>query len=587
MEVSKFNFEDLGGGLHDGLPATHIADRELAESFNFYGFGTKLLRREGVSRVTTSAYAENLSSVYALKQSTGSWTIIAGTLTGLAQLSGDQLVAIPNSDGVSIGSSTFPWDFHQYKNVGYALRSGVGLKRFDTAFWGSAGISPPTAAPTIADAGAGSVEAGDYYTVYTFYNYVTGAESNPSPKSTKLTHGAGTLIRWTNLQLSSNGQVNARRLYRTAPNQTGEYFFAVELRDNFGTDANDNVVLNDLGDTVSFDNGLPPSGLLVGAIWKERLFATDGTDLFFSEEGLPESFAADSIIRVFPDDGHRLRGLEPFGDRLLVGKTNATHFLVTSGPRAFALQTLSDRHGMASHYATKSAEGMVLWYTGTDFARSDGTNVDIISTTKVRKLLDRVPDAQKPYVSADIYPAKSLYLVTLPLDSSTNNKAVLAYNYKTDSWWPFDHPTDAPSFIAQLFDTNYGQKLYATFYDGHLYQYLSGTTDYGNAINARLKTKEWGFGKEGLFKALRRIFLNCSTVPRNITLRVFSAGTELRASRTVSLYQGKNWKLYNFSTLGNPEATVQLGLEYSGEDQIEIDALAIEVTQFMRSMRAA
>src|SRR6185503_13908445 len=123
---------------------------------------------------------------------------------------------------------------------------------------------------------------------------------NPSPKSSVLTIVANHKINWSWVD-PEVGQWDSYRLYRTLPNQQGEYFFVTQTLSPYTLSYVDNVVQNDLGAPASFENGVPPADLLVGDIWKERLFATDGTDLFFSEFGLLEAFAEDSIIPVFPD----------------------------------------------------------------------------------------------------------------------------------------------------------------------------------------------------------------------------------------------------------------------------------------------
>lgn len=591
--MAKFDFIDLGGGRNGGQAATGITDSEMAELVNFYPFNTKLVRRDGVTRLTANAYAENPTSVMALREETGVWTVIVGTRTSLARLDGNALVPLTSASGPSSFSDLQdPWDFHQYSNTGYALRKGVGLKRFGRDFFGDAGIAAPAAAPVITEGAAGSAEAGDYYPVYTYANFTTGTESLPSPVGAKLTKAASKKFNWATLVPSSNGQVNAMRLYRTAPigagGVPGEFFFCIEIQDNFHTTfTGEDVIVNDLGDPVSFNNGLPPAGLLYGDLWLERLMATDGTDGFFSEEGLIECWASDSVIEVFKDDGHQIRAVRGFGDRCLFGKTNKVHYVVPTGVRKFQRFTLSDRHGMWSHASCKIAEGHAFWYGGNSFFRSSGTDVVDIGDPKIVDLLKRIPDASKQFVSAEIYEPLSQYIATVPLDVAGNNKLVLVHNYKTGKWTTYDHPTDAPSFLAEMFDQNYGKQIYATFYDGHLYQYLLGNTDWGNAINARLKTKRFQLTR-GLLKALHRIWLLATTVSKPITIKLYRDGSSVaHKSRTVMLDEGADWKIYSLSNAKQKAVTLQIGIEYTGSDPIELDEMALEVAEFMQKRRAA
>ena len=601
MSGRKHDITDLGGGLQQGFPATDIEDRQMAELANWCPVGTRLSTRKPVTQATSTAHGERLTSVMALREATGDWAIIVGALTGLARLDVDQLVELPISSGPTVlPSSVAPWDFHQYVNVGYAMREGVGLKRFLADHMGEAGIEKPTVAPVIAQGGAGAIEAGDYYPVFTYYNTLTGAESNPSPVGSKLTLAADKKALWSVIGTSDNGQVNARRLYWTLPNQTGVYHFVAQLDDNFTTTYESNVVLDDLGLPASWDNAMPPDSLRFGDFWMERLFATDGTYLYFSEHGMPESFAEDSIIEVFTDDGHEIRGIKAFGSMCVVGKTNKVHYLLSTGPRKFERYTLSDRHGVWSHASMKVAEGWLYWYGGDNVYRSNGTNVEGLGSYAIKELLANVPDNQKEHVSAAVYAAPPLnwYMLSLPQNVSGTDRVVVVFNYKTGVWTTFDHKDlvsgyTAPTFIGELFDEDYGQQLYAVFDDAnHLYHYQDENAtileDRGLAIDFRLKTKSFGLEHKGFLKALRRVWILSTSCARSVTLSLYRDGSSSATkSRTVSLDQSRDWKLYNLNASRKLGATLQLGLVYSGNVEVDLDGISLDVMEFFRTMRAA
>ncbi len=595
---NKYDIPDVGGGLQQGFPATRIEDRQMVELANFYPFGTRLITRKPVTQLTGAAYGEQLTSVMALRTATGEWTVVVGAATGLAVLDGTSLTALPISSGAtSFASSTRPWDFHQYVGMGYAMRQGVGLKRFTADQMGDAGIADPTGGATMADGAAGDVEAGDYIGVYTYYNTETGAESNPSPVSNTLSAAGSKQIDWTGIGVSTNGQVDARRLYRTLPNQTGEYFYVGQINDNFTTVFTDDIPLDDLGDTISWDNAEPPAGLRFGDLWMERFFATDGTYVYFSESSMPESWAEDSIIEVFTDDGHEIRGICAFGDRLIIGKTNKVHYVVNTGPRKFERYTLSDRHGVWSHASMKVAEGWLYWYGGDNVYRSNGTTVEGMGSYAIKKILAAVPDDQKEEASAAIYESLNWYVLTLPQNTSGTDRITVVCNYKTGAWTTFKHVDlvsgdTAPTFIGEVYDEDYGKQLYAVFDDAnHLYRYqdedATALIDRGQAVECMLKTKAFGLENRGLLKALRRVFLLVTTVSQTITLRLYRDGNSAATkSRTVSLNQGRGWKLYNLNSSRELGATLQLGIEYNGTAELELDELAVDTMEFLRTGRA-
>jgi len=584
MELKEFDFLDLGGGVNEGQPWAGINTNESTVLENFYPFGRKLRRRGGIRKITTVAnWDENIFSMFPLKKSTDEWVLLLGGATKLGKLSGNTVADIPSV--LSIPSGSNPWCWFQYKDYAYCMRQGsTEMLRVDESSWYSAGIAAPSVAPTIAQGAAGALTAADYYAVYTFYNDDTGMESNPSPASAKLTLAASKMIDWSGVQTSSNPFVTSRRLYRTLPGQVGEYFYVGSIPNNVNSVYNnENVIIADMGRAVSFNNGLPPTQLRVGTIWKERLFATDGTDLYYSEYLLPECFGDESILSIYPDDGHQIRALHAYGDRLIIGKTNKIHYLVGADANSFNVLTLSDRHGCMSHFSMQSAEGMLFWYgSGNNFFRSDGNNVVEISTIKLRDTLDSIPDALAHKVVAAVFPSLSWYVASVPIDDTGYNKRVLVYNYKTDAWTIFKHPSYAPQFLADFFDENLEQVLYATNYDGHVYQYndTSVGTDDGSAIHAKWVGKAENYEAAGYRKFFNEVWINCPRASGTaIELQCYhDEETTPYYTRSASLdIGGSAWKPFKFATNGYPGTQMRLGIEYDGEQAIDIEGIHVRV----------
>jgi hypothetical protein len=585
MPVQPFGYNDLGGGLNSDAAPTAIQPNEMQKLENWYPYSTRLRRRGGIRRLTsTSAWDENITAMFPLKTAEGTWILVVAGPTKFGRLDGtsvSDLTLATNLDPIT--SSTQPWTLFQYLNHAYALRKGhTEMVRISEDLVAPAGIAAPTTACTIAEGAAGSLSAGDYKTVVTYYNQATGMESNPSPVSNTLTLGASKTIDYSAIPISSDPFVDARRVYRTLLDQSNEYFFAFQVSNNVDTVyTGEEVAVADLGAAASFDNGVPPSGLEVGAIWNERLFASDGTDLYFSEFLLPEMFSGD-VISVFPDDGHVIRGLLPFGDRLIIGKTNKVHYLVGTGRADFAIHTLSDAHGCASHHSMRAAEGVFFWYgTGKAVYRSDGATVHDISTPKIADILADVPDDYEEYVIGAVYPQKNWYVLSVPT-SEGNNSKVLVYNYKYGTWTVFTHPSDAPQFLGDFFTTDYGHVLYGTFYDGHIYHYNDETygSDWGTAIDAVFRTKRDGFQMPGYRKFFKEVWLLVPDVSGGtIGLKVYRDDVAAAVvDRTASLdYPNSAWKVYKVQSSRYPGSTLDLEVTYSGADQINVDQIHFEV----------
>lgn len=586
-----YDYEDIGGGVNRGAAPAAIDKRQMAALANFYPFETRLRRRGGVRKITnTTWHGQQIVSMFPLKKSDGTWVLIVGGQTKFGRLDADTIVDIPfNGGGVS--TSARPWNFFQYKDYLYGLREGQ-LFRISEDVAVRAGLSAPLTAPVIAQGAVGALAAGNYRAVVAFVNRATGYVSDYSPESNILALGAGRKIDYSSVPTSADPFIDARWLYRTLLDQTGVYFFVAEISDNTTTTfTGDEVLPQNLGDDANPNLGSPPTGLSWGAIFQERNFVTDGVDIFYSEFLQAEGFAGDSVISVYKDDGHVIRGLLAFGDRLIIGKTNKIHYLVGNTRTNFTLRTLSDVHGLMSGYSLQSAEGQLFWYgSGKTVYRSDGVNVKDISSPQVKDLLDAIPDDREEFVIGAVFPALNWYVLSIPQEGFETNRSVLVYNYKYNTWTVFTHPSDAPQFIGNFFNENYGHILYSTFYDGHLYQYNDETyeTDFGNTITASLTTKSDDFGAPGYRKSFSEIWLLAPAVAGN-NLRLEVLRDELSTpitDRMVSLnIANSSWKAYRLPTWTTPGTKLQARITYTGAPMIDIDQLHFEVSALKRKPR--
>jgi hypothetical protein len=580
--MPRVPIQDLGGSLNQGTAPSEIAPNEYASIANFYQFGAKLRRRGGMRRLTDTAFQECITGLVSYKPEAlppGGVDMMVAGLTRWGRMVGSSITAIPNQTGFTIPTSTRRWTQFQYKNICYGIRSGIGLVRSDGTYVGSAGIEAPTVAPTIADGAAGSIPAASFKAVYTFYNANTGMESNPSPVSNTLVHAGSKKISWTGIAVSTSVQVTSRRIYRTLPDQSGEYFLVAEIADNTTTVyASDDVLAQDLDRAVSMVNGTPPTGLLFGAVWKERLFPSDGKDVFNSEDGLIEAFDPEAIIPVFPDDGHEIRALHAYGDRLIIGKTNKIHYLVGSDPETFALLTLSDKHGCVSHHSMQSAEGHLFWLGSDNVYRSDGNNVIGIASVKLRDIINAM-DAEAARDSfAMAFPTLGWYILVIP------GYAQLIYNYRTDVWATVTTATYMQA-AGDFFDTNSAQEMYVADDAGHVYRFHDTAYGYddsasalGTVITADALGRAWSEGGKSI---VERVELLCAQYSEQITLGIVSEGSSIN-SKTKSLDYGSRWKVYGLSTRNQAKNMVQLRITYTGATAIELEGYALHISPLGR-----
>jgi hypothetical protein len=575
--MPRITINDLGGSLNQGRPPSELAPNEYTSLLNFYQFGSKLRRRGGMRRLTTSPFAERITGLFSYRPESpppGGVDMIVTGPTSWGVFVGSSISTIPPQTGFTFPYSDQRWTLFQYKNIAYGIRLMAGLVRSDGTYVGPAGIEAPAVAPVLADGGAGAIPAASFKGVYTFYNSNTDMESNPSPVSNTLALAADRQIAWSGILTSSNVQVTSRRIYRSLPDQSGEYFLVAEIPNNVDTTYTDNVLAQDLDRAVSHVNGTPPSGLLMGTVWKERLFASDGVDLFHSEDGLIEAFDPDAVIPVFPDDGHAIRAIHAYGDRLVIGKTNKVHYLVGSDPDSFALLTLSDRHGCASHHSMQSAEGYLFWLGFDNVYRSDGNAVVGIASVKLRDIINEMSGNDASSAVATMYPTLGWYVLAF-------SGATLIYNYRTDVWAEVTTASEIRA-IGDFFDTGRIQEIYVTDESGHIYRFHD--TDYGyddssvslgNAITALFDSR--AFGAEAATKhVVERVSLLAPRYSETVFMSILSEGVSIKG-RTVSLDYEPRWKLYNLSTRHQAKSQSQFRVAYNGQTAIELEGFALDI----------
>lgn len=500
--TATYELPDLGGGLHDGQPATHIAQSEWAELENWYPDGTEIKRRGGIARVNNPdfGFINNLVSGGVFQDAAGVSTIFVNSGRKMGYLSGSSLIAIPDFDSAGV-DSLLPWTYLQYLGVGYVVRAGMPVMRFTPSGFGRAGIVRPGTAPVTSNGGAGNMEAGDRQAVVSFANSVTGAESDFSPVSNITTLGANAQLNITSIPTPTDFQTDSRRVYITQANQPGTFYLAVVIPDRTTTAVTVNSTVDDLGAIASEDNGVPTSQAKFGALWKERLWLSDGTDLFYSEAGKPESFGPNNVYSPDPTSGRTHTGLINLRDDFLVlAHTDRLVAIREIGNRLFDKENITDRFGCVANATLKVINGELYWFSGTDFCKTSGAGAQRISDTRIRTLLARIPSAEWGRAVSGVLPSKNWYITALADPAHTNintpvadyNTTMVVYNYKTGRWCIFrrydaavtvgnvqnvETPGSSPNSFIEYTDSTGADRLYCTLNNTHLYQMESGDRD--------------------------------------------------------------------------------------------------------------
>lgn len=621
-EKALYQLLDLGGGINQGLPATQIPERESPDLLNLYPYGPSLKRRPGIVRVTNSLGLEMVTPGRFHSAELGQSALIVGAKADLYSYSGGNWSQLWAS---ALPETYRPWTFIQYNRIGLFCRVGYGTLRWwrpgivpgvqykQPSGVGSAGIAAPATAPTLADAGAGTIEtSGDYTGVVTFYDADTGAESDPSDPSAAVTLAGNRNITWSSIPTSTNVRVTHVRLYRSLADQPGVYYFVAAVT-NGTTGYTDSSPTDDLGSAASFRNGLPPDVVEHMALFREHLFTTDGTELRFSEPGLPESFHALNQLTVSPDDGGRIVGLCATPDRLIVAKTTGIWYVTGEDRGNFEVHLLSAGHGCVAGHTLRWSNGLTFWLGEREVWASDGGTPVPIGTPKLQTFLDNLTPDYFERITATVYEPMGWYILSVP-DTSENDdwparKRTQVYCIREQAWVPWRW--DASSFAGtatnrslrgavSFTDTDGTPRLLGVL-DGLWYVYdlfdqVGGAggdrsaPSYTDQVSWVLTTKRLAAADRlGHLQTVRRVsMLTDWGTPDGIDVNLLDDAGASRAYRGVYplAETERDWQHFNIDAMDKPSSFVQLKLSGGSDHAFAIHGLQILTLQHQRQRRA-
>lgn len=609
---------DFSGGMNEE-PPSQLGENEVSDLVNWYPFGKKLRRRAGVQYLTLSPCDEPITSLitYVQPDPTAETlqldfekaTFIAGSAEAVWRY--EPLSRWRQVESSALGASNEPWHMRQYNNAIYMCRRGAGLRvtrpPFLTLY--PAGVpAPATSTFLLSQQDDGTLFSGAYEYALTFRNSLTKAESGRgAPQRITLTADSK-WIRLANLtQPPAGSQANEIRIWRSlrvdgtpGDDPFDEYYYVATVP--VGTTVyEDKKTQDQLGALLGNRTEIPPGNVFLFDIWEERAWLSDGSYVIWSEVGAPESYYFQNKVLVGPDDGSIVTALCAWTNRLVVGKTEALYYMLHTGPNEFSRESLSDRHGCWAPHSMRSAEGILIFFGGDAFYRSDGGKPYSITTTKLAKTLEKIPFAQRHEIYAAVYPRNSWYLASIPQENGT--RIVLGYNYKTNAWFRIKHFEDeslAPEqrhvwWLREVPGGNLDDGMVAVSRDGHIYQYDKGVFDRPGALTAAGPWKDIPIHASVILPAvrtlktdgrqlLRRVRILCDTVRGDFTLSLIRDGVveKIRSVFVNSARQlrtlVRRWKLYNLnSVIMGPEN--QISIEYQGREPMSVEGVVAEITE--------
>lgn len=324
--------------------------------------------------------------------------------------------------------------------------NGVDRLKFDGTNVTNFGITRPTVGTMAGAAGAAGSPNGTYELRVTYVNTATGHESSASNTASATVMVANQKISVTNVPVSADGQVNARRIYVRNTATQANFYLAGTINDNSGTsitldflDAN----LTTIAPTTS-SHDRPPSGATCLAMHRGRMFVVTPTALYFSGLDKPEAFDPLDFETVNDRDGQDLVAVYSDNEVLLIMKERSVWALYGDDPDTWSLVLVNKEIGCSTPRTVVSGGGFIWWWSNSGLVRwNSAGGVDTVGQRLYGNPADTVNFGSIEVASAATSSTQGRLLIGLPGIGSSRANFILSFNiyadrFETSGWDPMD-----------------------------------------------------------------------------------------------------------------------------------------------------
>lgn len=361
-----------------------------------------------------------------------------------------------------------------------------------------AGITKPTTKLTATE-GAAGVLTGEYYYYYTYYNSITGEESNPNPISDKITVASKQIVL-SGFIASTDTQVLKMNIYRNTSG-VSQYFY-VGQKDNDTANYTDNCSDNDVGDEISFRNGIPPTSAIIHYHLNHMLYVDweHPTRLYWSEPFMPGSVHTNSYWDIESKNGGRIIALASSYDNVIVIKSNGVvclHFNAES-PKDSVYTLLTVSYGGVAPMSTANIGEDVIFLSpeGLKLITEAGSRIsDIVIPIEgdfgVKPLMPITNIFRECFSSmlsraiGAYYESKNQYHISVPYHTENNNDMTIVWHRDSNV---FTIHEDFNVKAGALYNKYDHLLIYRSHNDQYIYCHDKGNTDDTSPIEFEVQT---------------------------------------------------------------------------------------------------
>lgn len=256
----------------------------------------------------------------------------------------------------------------------------------------------------------------------------------------------------------------------------------------------------------------------LGEVYKSRVYLGGDTSregnrsrLYFSSvissTGIITWSPTVDYVDINPGDGEGMTGLKRFSLELLVFKPNYIYRFRTSGVDPDPLIKIGTR----SQESIVEGKRGLYFHHDTGFYRYSGGYPTEISRP-ISDIVDAIPFTKYSSISSwndndHIYWSIGNVSVSEPKETITYKNCVLRYTESSDVWTIYSYPHEIQRGMAY----NSGTTLTRVVGTEHglVATHNSGTTDYGEPIKYRIRTKWYNWGSDSTSKVIQELVALC------------------------------------------------------------------------------
>jgi len=414
------------------------------------------------------------------------------------------------------------------------------------------GVDKPTSAPSVAVGAAGNL-TGDYKYLVTYYKSGNFPyQSNPSVES-DVVSPSSQKVDLTSIPVSSDPQVDKKRLYRTRAN--GAIFYWLADIDNATTSYEDNIADDSLGDEVSYERYVPPAADDV-EVWDKRVWFLVSSEarIYYTNAGEEAERANLGFILVEDREPQKLVCMREYGGKLYAFKPDSMFRINKVGDSYYEPERLPFSKGCDARGSMEATKDFLIWKSPDGIELFNGYSIfEPPISMYIRKTFNSIEKSYLDKIVGFVNKNDRQYWLSVPTGTAggpdsdpTEPDIVIVFNFVKNTFdiFKFAHQTSALFSVPKSLYVGLGgsgsHDILCGNIGGKINRYNDAFfTDAGTTISCEFLSKWYRLSKEAEWNNLREIITkyvlkNDGATKKHLTLKVYS-NLDDTATLTVNL----------------------------------------------------